>query len=219
MLLPADPRLPAPVASHPDMLLYVASDRIITSRFYYERIATQLLDEICRQSGLSLQCTDETVCDTYPHDILFNAACVGHRIFCLPSYTSRAILDAAAREQRRIIPVRQGYARCSICPVGDHALITADPSIYRATRAENAPSALLVRSGHISLPGYPYGFLGGCVGTDGHRLYVCGDLSTHADSAAIFHFLNEHGITPVSLSDGPLTDCGSLFFITDHSPA
>ena len=217
ILLPADKRLAKPVASHPDMLLYIAQDRIITDRFYYENIAHRQLDEVCRACGLPLQCTEEKVSCDYPYDIRFNAARVGKYLFCYPAYTSHAILETARREQLTIIPIRQGYARCSLCPVGDHALITADPSIYRAIHQKNSPDALLVQPGHVSLPGYPHGFIGGCCGADGDRLYFCGDLMRHPDGAAIHAFLNAHGIMPVSLSNEMLFDCGSLFFLPIHA--
>ena len=97
--LPPDPRLPKPVAAHPDMLLYIAQDRIITDRFYYEAIAHRQLDEVCNASGLTLQCTEEPVSVEYPYDIRFNAARVGKNLFCYPTYTSHAILETAQREQ------------------------------------------------------------------------------------------------------------------------
>lgn len=217
ILLPANPRLAAPVSSHPDMLLHIARDRIITDRYYYEHIAHRQLDDICRASGLMLECTEEHVSPEYPHDIHFNAARIGKFLFCYPANTSRAVLEMAEREQLTIIPTRQGYARCSLCPVGDRALITADPSIYHAAKQKNGPDALLVHPGHISLPGYPHGFIGGCCGVVGNQLYFCGNLTQHPDSAAIHTFLSAHGITPVSLSQEMLFDCGSLFFLPSHA--
>ena len=52
--LPADPRLPAPVSSHPDMLLFLSGRTLITDRIYYSDIAREKIDHICRQAKLSL---------------------------------------------------------------------------------------------------------------------------------------------------------------------
>lgn len=215
--LPSDPRLPLPVAAHPDMLVFLTQDTLITDRFYYEHIAQDPIDQICSLGKLALRLSDEPPGQDYPHDIRFNAALVGQYLFCAPAYTSPAILSFARSQNITIVPVRQGYAKCSICPVGDHAIISADPSILRAASKQKDLDVLSIHQSPILLPGYPLGFFGGCCGGDQSHVYICGDLSTHPDEEAIRSFIASHGCKLISLGSDPLFDGGSLFFVPAQS--
>lgn len=211
--LPSDPRLSQPVSSHPDMLLFLSHHNLICDRFYYDMYAQKQIDYVCRTRNLTLKLTDEPPQKTYPHDIRFNTCSIGKYLFCHPLYTSPAILQTADINMQTIVPVHQGYARCSTCPVGDHALITADPSIHQAALKQNDLDVLSVHQGHIELPGYPYGFLGGSCGAIENQLFFCGSLSHHPDGNAIREFCEKHSIHIIELSSQPLYDGGSMIFI------
>ena len=163
LLLPPFPALPAPVSSHPDMLLFILGGVLLTHRDYY-RVAKREVDRIAAAGGLALVLSDEPVSDKYPHDILFNAAPVGRFIFGRKDSMSRHILQIAAQTGTQIINVRQGYARCSTVIVGDNAVITKDRGIAAAAR-ECSIDVLLVRPWHVRLEGYNTGFIGGASGT------------------------------------------------------
>ena len=216
VVLPPDPRLPAPVASHPDMLLFLTQDTLITDCTYYEEIAQEELDKICFIGHLKLELTTETPGISYPEDIRFNALPLGRYLFCHPTHTSQAILTMAKDAHITRITTRQGYARCAACPIGDNALITADPSITSKAK-ENGLDVCVIRQGHILLPGYPYGFIGGCCGTTKDHIFFCGDPSLHPDGAKMLSFIQSKGITPHWISGLPLFDTGSLFFISEHN--
>ena len=217
VLLPPDPRLSAPVSSHADMLLFLTRNTLITDRTYYEKIAREELDKICTDGALKLQLTDE-VPGAYPKDIRFNALSLGQYLFCHPMHTSAAVLSAARAAKLTILPTRQGYARCATCPVGEQALITADPAIA-AKAKENGLDVCLIRQGHIVLPGYPYGFIGGCCGTARDQIFFCGDPYLHPNGEEMLSFIRSHKITPHRIPDLPLFDVGSIFFIGENNPA
>lgn len=208
--LPPHPSLPTPVASHPDMLLFFARNAVFCTKSYYT-VAKAILEKLSRAAQRPLVAVKEELGATYPHDILLNAAPIGDHLFCLPEYTANEI-----KEGYRVVPIRQGYAKCSTVPVGERALITADPSIARAAQV-NGIDTLTIRAGHVALSGYDTGFLGGASsfapygGTS--EIFFCGNLSTHPDHAAINGFCNEYGFDTVSLSDEPLTDVGTIFLI------
>ena len=61
------------------------------------------------------------------------------------------------------IHVKQGYTRCSLLPVDDRSFITSDAGIAK-TLAEHDTDVLLIHPGHIHLPGFDYGFIGGTGG-------------------------------------------------------
>ena len=209
--MPPFPKLPEPVASHPDMLLFISDGVLITHKDYYD-IAKNEIDRIASAGKLSVLLSDEEIGDRYPHDILFNAATVGIFILGLSNKISDHIHALAAETGRRIINVNQGYTKCSTVVVDNNAVITSDRTIALAAR-ECGIDLLFVRPGHITLPGYDTGFIGGASGRCGNKIYFCGNLDTHPDAMAIKAFCAAHCRTAVSLSSAPLFDAGPVFFI------
>ncbi len=199
--LPPFPALDAPVASHPDMLLLPLDGKLILPEEYYA--------ENCRLfDGVDILCAEDVFSADYPHDVALNALETEKGVFCLEKSASRRIKESG----RKIINVAQGYTRCSCCKVNENALITADPSI--AVAAKDAGCDVLeVCSAQIRLPGYPYGFIGGCSGATDKEILFFGKIEDHPDYPSIEEFIYSHGKKPVSLSDEPLTDYGGIVFI------
>lgn len=212
ILLPPSRSLPAPIASHPDALLFFAPDAILCEKSYLS-LAKELLFRISQAAGKPLRSVDASLGADYPSDVLFNACPLGKHLFCHPSATAKEIRTHSAYSA---IPVRQGYVKCSTLPVGKNALISADPSILAAARAHGI-DALQISAGSIVLDGYDYGFIGGCASltpyADTDTVYLCGDPDTHPDGAEIQEFCRLHGVTLHALCDGPLTDVGTIFLI------
>ena len=208
--LPPHPSLPAPIASHPDILVFFARDAVFCTKSYYA-IAKAELEEISRAAQRPLVVLKGELGATYPCDILLNAAPVGDHLFCLPEHTADEI-----KEGVRVISVKQGYAKCSTVPVGKRSIITADPSIARAARA-NGIDTLTVRAGYVTLSGYDMGFLGGASSLAPYggtcKIFFCGDLTAHPDHALIRTYCHDRGFEAVSLSNEPLTDVGTIFLI------
>ena len=121
--MPPHPALPSPVASHPDMLLFFAPDAIYCTNSY-QAIAQRELSVLSAHTQKPIRTVTGEVGERYPTDILLNAAPVGDRLFCLPAHTAR---ELTAQAGYRVVPVRQGYAKCSAVPLTHNALITADP--------------------------------------------------------------------------------------------
>lgn len=209
--LPPFPKLPVPVASHPDMLIFISDGVLITHKDYYD-IAKQEIDRIAAAGKLNILLSDEEISDTYPRDILFNAAQVGNFVLCLESKISKHIRTLAAETDRKTFNVNQGYTKCSTVIVDNNAIITSDRSVALAAR-ENGIDLLFVRPGYVTLPGYDTGFIGGTSGRCGDKIYFCGNIDTHPDAAAIKAFCAAHCRTAVSLSTTPLFDAGTIFFI------
>ena len=68
-------------------------------------------------------------------------------------------------------------------------------------------------SGDILLPPHEYGFIGGAAGVFRDNVYFIGSIERHRDFHKIDAAIRAEGYTPVSLSDGPLTDLGRIIFI------
>ena len=210
--LPPHPTLSSPVASHPDMLLFFASDAVFCTKSYLE-IAKKELETIAAVCARPIRCVDEEYGSRYPHDILLNSAPIGNRLFCLASHCARALINAPSR---KLCPVKQGYAKCSVIPVGEDALITDDPSIAKVAEREGL-SVLQIEKDAVVLNGYDTGLIGGCASfapyaqTD--EILFCGDLMCHVSHREITDFCNRHGKAVRSLSSEALTDVGTIFLI------
>ncbi len=209
--LPPFPLLPRPVASHPDMLIFMLGGTLITHRDYY-KIAESEINTICSAGNFRLILSDEPVSDEYPGDVLFNAAPAGNFIIARESSVSRHILKIADSLGFSLINVRQGYARCSVVSVGDRAIFTSDRGIATSARSAGL-DVLEVHPGHVRLDGYGTGFIGGASGCCGEKVYFCGNLETHPDAVVIRAFCAAHNCESVSLGQGELFDAGTLFFV------
>jgi hypothetical protein len=208
--LPAYPTLDTPVSGHPDMLVFFSRDAIYTTRSY-AALAQDALEELHRHTKLPIVCTENDLQKQYPHDVLLNAAPIGNNLFCLPAHTADEL-----QKQYRIFPVKQGYAKCSTLPIGEHALITEDPSIAKVVTALGI-DVLEVRSNAVRLAGYSTGFLGGASSYSPYEstdtVLFCGALELHPNAGEIRDFCKKHQKTPISLGSFPLTDVGTIFLL------
>ncbi len=211
ILMPPAEYLAASVASHTDMLMFIGFGSLFCHVRYYEK-NKELIDRIISLSGLELMLSNEKTGDKYPFDVLFNACLLGDGLICNKKTVSKLILDAAQAHGREIIDVPQGYTKCSICPVGENAIITADKAIAKTCKASGI-DVLHISEGHIFLPPYDYGFIGGAGGLCGNTVYFCGSVDLHPDGERIKKFCTENGAEFVSLSNERLQDVGTIFFI------
>ncbi len=211
--LPPHPELPLPVSHHPDLLLFFARDAILCTE-RYAAVAQRELELIARRAEKPIRTIPETCGGIYPADILLCAAAVGEYLLCRPDATAKAILEDSGRT---VVPVRQGYAKCSTVPIGDRAIITSDPSIARAARNVGLSVCMTEPTG-ISLPGYDHGLIGGCASFSPYRdrreIYICGDLAQLSNKEQIEAFCRAHGHELIGLCPAlPLTDVGTIFLI------
>ena len=207
-----NPRLPEPVAAHPDLSVFFAPDAVYTTA-QYAVLAEQALAVICRRVGRPLRTVAKDVGGCYPGDVLLDALPLGSRLFCLPGATAQELTGHPAY---RVVPVRQGYAKCSALPVGTNALASADPSILAAAERDGL-EVLRLSPGGIRLDGYNTGFIGGAASFAPYgkpdECFFCGDLQMHPDGAALRAFLAAHGMTCRGLPGLPLTDIGTVYIV------
>ena len=218
--LPSFNLLQEPVSAHPDMLLFIGKGRVVCHKDYFAACESEML-KISKLLGAEMILTDEAIDREYPRDVLFNAAPVGDMLICRRDALSKEIAELYGEEkiinvklygEEKIINVKQGYAKCSICVVGDRAIITSDRSI--ATKAkEKGIDVLAVSPDGVRLDGYDCGFIGGASGADDKNVYFCGNIDLHPDGEKIKAFCEKQGKTAVSLSDQPLYDYGTLMII------
>lgn len=203
--IPCPPHpIPDPaVASHPDMLIFPTREYILTHADYISALPALPLP--VRGINRRMECQ-------YPHDVLLNAACIGDFLVCRPDAVADEILQFAKQNGLSLLPVRQGYTKCNLCVVSEHAAITEDASICKALQGAGV-DVLCIEPGHVALPGYPYGFIGGASGNDGAHIFFCGNLALHPERDRIAAFCHKHQKKPISLAGHALMDTGSLLFI------
>ncbi len=207
--MPPFSALQEPVSVHPDMLLFIGQGKLVCHKEYFN-IAEEQIRKISNISNSEIVISEEEIGREYPRDIVFNAAPVGDMLICKRDAISEKIARLYGEE--KIINVKQGYAKCSVCVVSDRAIITADRSIARGAEKKGIDT-LLVSPGGVRLDGYDCGFIGGASGTDEENVYFCGNTDLHPDGDKIKEFCEKHGKNAVSLSDEPLYDYGTLMFI------
>ena len=190
------------VRNHADMAAYKLCD----NTFIIDKRQREAIRELS-ESGFSVHVTDKEIAGAYPNDILLNAAKVGNTVICNEKYISREISENA----ERVISVRQGYSKCSVCPINENAFITDDKGIYE--KCKDLFDVLLIEKGDILLENQNYGFIGGASGKILGRIYFFGSLDNHRDGKRIEAFLRKHNAEYECLFDGKLIDIGGIIEI------
>lgn len=188
------------VKGHPDMLIHhFGGNKFLTAPEAYSYFCSVLPEaEIIKGS--------KALSDKYPEDIAYNAAVMGDTLICSAEHTAPEITSSYSK----ILSVKQGYSKCSVCIVSDNAIITSDKGIYK-TAAANGIDVLCINEGYIYLKGMSHGFIGGATGLiSDNILAVNGNIKTHPDCDAICSFCKQYGVEILPLNDGDITDIGSI---------
>ncbi len=209
--MPADKRLSAPVASHPDMLVFYHNGTLIASADYCEAHPF-VFEDISRFTDCKMIFTEDEIKASYPHDACFNASVVGNRIFYKEDSISENIKEYARSVGLAAYKTKQGYPACTSLALSDTRVITADRGFGDTMRGAGL-EVTLIENGDISLPPYEYGFIGGASGKDGKRLFFIGDISRHQSKEKIISSAKDNGLEIISLYRGELLDLGRIIFI------
>lgn len=157
-------------------------------------------------SHIRLLCGKKQTQCNYPQDVAYNIKVAENNVFHNFKHTDEVLLGAL--HGKKLINVSQGYSGCSTCTAGDNAVITADTGIH-SSALQNGMDSLLISPGHIHLPGFDYGFIGGASFYHDGGLYFFGNVKSHPDFAQIYDFCRKHGTCIYSLTDRELFDYGS----------
>lgn len=207
VFIPKTDRVDGPLAGHPDIQIFMHGTRV----FCHPDISLSFVRTMEKYA-------DMTICSTplsreYPADVCYNIACVGAWAFRHSAGSDPMVEDYLRSKNITAVCVSQGYAKCSTLVVDDRSMITADRSIHGAALSRGLKS-LLIQPGHIGLPGYRYGFIGGATGAWGRIVLCAGTLSHHPDYTAIVDFVERRGKKIVLLGPLPATDLGTIFVLT-----
>lgn len=210
ILLPPHPLLSAPVASHTDLLIFTVGKTVLTHKSY-AAIAERELSRI-GECGYKIKLCETAIGKSYPNDVSLCACATKNYVICNVNHTSAHVVSLAKQADLELVNVSQGYAKCSCAALSDGAIISADAGICKAFSAQGG-EALFISSGHVALPPYQYGFIGGASGLCGDTLYFAGSVERHPDYERIRDFCARHGTAVHSLSCEALFDVGSMIFL------
>lgn len=214
ILLPKYHALPRPVSSHADMLFFRYRDRLFGFSEYL-RDNIELFKK--KKNIIPIR---QIPSEKYPNDILLNSVLLREKsddAFILGA--EKFMADELKNLPERKVTVKQGYAHCSSCIVGDSSVITSDRGIAAAC-AENGCDVLLISPGGIILEGYDTGFIGGASGIAGETFFFFGDPFTHNDGQRMIDFINgqisagKTSVKNIKYASGPLRDFGGLIYVS-----
>lgn len=203
VLFPAkDKALPDEIAEHSDMLCCFTDEHTAVLAPGQTALAEELLP-----LGFHVLYSAPLGRD-YPADVKLNVALTKRFAIGNFAHTDPALLGQI--KDRIQIPVKQGYAKCSVCFVTENAAITEDgPIADRLT--ENGFDVLTVSKGDVLLSERHYGFFGGASGLlSPGELAVNGSLAFHKDGGAIRKFALSHGVKITELYNGIIKDAGGI---------
>lgn len=161
--------------------------------------------------GYNTETIDEDLSYNYPNDVFLNCVVIGNHIFYNHDTVSDQIINFVRKSDLTEVSVRQGYTKCSIAVVSDHAFITDDISIG-SRGAEFGFDVLVINKGDIKLQNFNYGFIGGATGKIAEdKILFTGKLENLSDCDRIKKFLYKHNIEPIELTNGVVEDIGSIF--------
>ncbi len=192
------------IASHGDIYLCKLPNEVVVASEQQPLIEAELL---CRK----IKYTEGagSLDHHYPSDVKFNAVQMGRYLIHNTHHTDAVILDKAKEHGLELIHVRQGYTKCSLAVIDDNSVITSDAGLAASLEKYHF-EILLVSQGHVRLPGFPSGFLGGASGRTGNEIIFNGDLSAHPDFKIIREFIRERGLELTFFKEYPLEDIGSI---------
>ncbi|HPS58072.1 MAG TPA: hypothetical protein PK514_08190 [Spirochaetota bacterium] len=204
--IPPTDRLQGPLSAHPDMQLFIHDNNAFVQP-HIDKSFLHQLEKFCNTTLCKTELHPE-----YPGDIAYNVACTGRFAIHSLERTDPAILHYLRDIGTCLIDTRQGYSKCSTLIVDETSIITADRSIDKSAR-EAGMSSLLIGAGHVDLPGYKYGFIGGATGRFMDMVLFTGSIEGHPDRDRIHAFIESRGLKVKILSQQKVLDIGSIIII------
>ena len=192
------------ISGHPDIFLCPIPGGVVAAPNTPENIL-----EALENNGTSLFLGKEPLGNAYPASARYNAFTGKGCLLHLFDITDEVI--QAQTQGLEKIPVRQGYARCSLVEAGG-LFITSDRGIEKALK-QSGRETFYVDSSPIVLPAQPHCFFGGCTGVWGQQLFLAGSLGHFPEGENLQKALGDREVEIIELYEGPLWDGGSILFL------
>ncbi|WP_243120262.1 DUF6873 family GME fold protein [Caloramator sp. E03] len=201
------------ISYHPDIMVHhLGGKDIIVAPNIDNSLVYQLENE-----GFNIIIGKSILYTKYPYDIYYNAARIGKYLVCNERFTDEILLHEIYKRGVKVINVKQGYSKCSICIVDSNSVITFDKGIKKELDKYNI-NTLLITPGHIKLFNLNYGFIGGsCGNLSKDKIAFFGNLKLHPDHEEIYSFVKKYGRKVINLSENIIIDLGTLIPLKEYS--
>ena len=200
--VPKTERLYAGVQNHADLHVFIAQRTVFLSQ---ELNRTLDANTFNRRTTV----VQKPLGTEYPFTALLNGISTETHLIANPHILYEPIINEAVKEGIHIIPVKQGYVRCTTIPLPGNRFITDDQGIYK-TLTDHGLESLLVSRGSVLLEPFEYGFIGGAAGLVDNILCFNGDISKHPDYMTIKKFCSIGNIEMYYIEERPLKDIGGI---------
>lgn len=203
--------LPKAESYHADLQCIHIDNEIVVSKNN-----TPLIQQLEEYNINYTECINNLAAN-YPNCIRLCSALLDKFVLCNIKGTDKKVIELCEKNNKVILNVNQGYAKCSTAIVSDNSIITSDESIYITARKHNI-DVLKIQKGFIDLPGYNYGFIGGCCGKlSKDILAFTGKIENHPDYYNIRSFCKNYSVSILSLSNKRLLDIGGILPIAESN--
>ena len=211
--IPDNLNVDSKLSGHADLSVIHAGENklILQKRIYIEN--PDFVDRLVAE-GFRVIKTENEQGREYPFDAGLNVCAAGDFMFFNPDYTDPVVFRSMTGCKN--ITVRQAYAKCSVCVIASGVIISSDPGIISAAE-KHSVHFLRITPGHISLPGFNSGFIGGSSFLLSENLIAfTGNLNNHPDGHKIEEFLVERNMKPIYLTKRPLFDIGGAILLKEE---
>ncbi len=193
------------IAGHPDIFFCQQDNNLVVApnlpEKYFKRLHEHQINFIKGKLPVG---------NKYPATALYNAVVTQKYLIHNPQITDPVLQKTFS--EKETIPVKQGYVRCNLLPLHEDVFITSDKGIEKALLDRGLEVHYFSPKG-IRLPGYPHGFLGGCLGIHNRTVFVAGSMSHFAEGPKLAGWLQQRGYETVELYNGIWQDGGGIFFM------
>lgn len=191
---------------HPDMMMHHLGGRdIVVAPNASENFCDQL-----KKFGFNIIKGGTILNRNYPYNIAYNVARIGKYAFHILNYTDEVLRNELIKRGIKLIDVKQGYTKCSICVLDKDTIITSDKGIEKIAKKIDV-NVFGIDAGGIRLYNYDYGFIGGSTGLlDRNVLGLTGNINKYLFKDKLKKILNMKKIWVKSLTQDEIIDTGSI---------
>lgn len=198
--------LQEPVNGHPDMVMHPVDEKtFVIAPNVFDYYAPQLT-----RLGIKVIEGGKTLRRNYPGDIAYNVARIGRYAVHNMRYTDEVLRSCLEAVKTEFIHAGQGYAKCSVAPLGSDKAVTSDEGMHRVLCSIGVES-LLMEPGSVRLDGYDYGFIGGAVFVSEPGIFVLsGRIKNQSEGEKLRAFVESSGYMYVEESKEEISDLGTV---------
>jgi hypothetical protein len=193
------------IAGHPDIFFFPIREYIIVA----PNTPSQYISFL-KEKRFSLKTGNTVVGKKKENSTCYNVVLSDNYIIHNEKFTDISILENI--KNKTFLHVNQAYTRCSLMPLKNDTFITSDIGIEKEL-SKNGLNCCYISPQEILLPGFPYGFIGGCMGVCQDTIFIIGNLDYHSQGKELRKFLFSLNYDIVELYNGKLFDGGSLLFL------